>query len=81
MKGFSSKRIALKVDVLYRTEKYTVSRRARASFSSELLHAGVVKGLIPRYFLDSQSLVVLAYSYTDSSDLMSQGSAWTTCSC
>ena len=30
----------------HRTGKYTVCRRARASFSPEVLHAGTVKGLI-----------------------------------
>ena len=29
----------------YRSEKYTVSRRVRASFSPEILQAGAVKGL------------------------------------
>ena len=41
MKGFSLKRMALKV-----AEKYSVRRRDRASFSPEILQAGAVKGLI-----------------------------------
>ena len=45
IKGFSSKRIALKVDVL-RTGKYTVCRHVRASFSPEILQAGAVKELM-----------------------------------
>ena len=45
MKGFLSKRIALKVDC-YRTGKYTVCRCICAHFSPEMLQAGVVKGLI-----------------------------------
>ena len=46
LKGFSSKHIALKVDVIYyRTGKYTVCRCVRASFSPKGLHAGAVKGL------------------------------------
>ena len=44
MKGFSSKHIILKVDC-YSTGKYTVCRRVRAYFSSEILQAGAVKGL------------------------------------
>ena len=44
MKGFSSKRIILKVDC-YGTGKYTVCRRVRAYFSPEILQAGAVKGL------------------------------------
>ena len=44
MKGFSSKRIELKVAVIA-SEKYTFLRRVRASFSPGILHAGAVKGL------------------------------------
>ena len=45
VKGFSSKRTALKVDY-YRTGRYTVCRRVCASFSPDVLQAGAVKGLI-----------------------------------
>ena len=45
MKGFSSKRIALR-NRCYRTGKYTGCRRVHASFSPEIVQAGVVKGLI-----------------------------------
>ena len=47
MKEISSKSkcIAWKVDC-YRTGKYTVCRRVRASFSPEILQVGAVKGLI-----------------------------------
>ena len=53
-KGSPSKRITLKVEVIgpenipfrcYRTGKYTVYRRFRASFSPEILQAGALKGL------------------------------------
>ena len=37
----------------YRTGKYTVCRRVRASFSPEILQAGAVKGLI--YLLDASA--------------------------
>ena len=45
VKGFSSKRIALKLDVWYRTGKYTVCRRVRALFSPKILQAGAVTGV------------------------------------
>ena len=44
VKGFSSIREALKVDVMG-PEKNTVCRRVRASFSPEILQAVAVKGL------------------------------------
>ena len=44
VKGFSPKRIALKVGVLY-NRKYTVFKRVRASFSPETLQVGAVKRL------------------------------------
>ena len=47
VKGFSSIREALKVDVMG-PEKNTVCRRVRASFSPEMLQAGAVEGLITR---------------------------------
>ena len=43
MKGFSSKRIALKLDVI---GPENICRRIRASFILEILLAGAVKGLI-----------------------------------
>ena len=46
MKGFSSKRIALEVDVLKDLIFFIyVCRCVRASFGPEKLHAGAVKGL------------------------------------
>ena len=48
MKGFSSKRIALKVDVIGPENNYTVCRRVRASFSPEVFQIGAVKELNPR---------------------------------
>ena len=54
MKGATSKRVALKIFMLqdrkikylcYRTGRYTVCGRIRASFSPEILQAGAVKGL------------------------------------
>ena len=44
MKGFSSKRIALKADV-FQDRKYTVCRRVRPSFRPEILQAVAVRGL------------------------------------
>ena len=48
VKGFSSKRIALKVDVFVTGPKnnYTLCRRVPASFSPEILQSGAVKGLM-----------------------------------
>ena len=47
--GLACERIFTKTQSIenrcYRTKKYTVWRRARASFSPEILHAGAVKGL------------------------------------
>ena len=45
VKGCSSKRTALKVDVIQRQRKWSVCRRVRASFSPETLLAVAVKGL------------------------------------
>ena len=53
MKGFSSKRIALKVDVLYitiRLENILFLRRIRTFFSPKILQAGAVKGLMLRFY-------------------------------
>ena len=53
MKRFSSKRIALKEDVLS-DRKYTVCRRVRACFSPEVLRARAVKGLNNRYKVENE---------------------------
>ena len=58
MKGFSSKRIGLKVDC-YRTGKYTVNGRVRAYFSQEILQAGAMKGLSTRGLVKAISIVII----------------------
>ena len=45
MKGFSSKRTALKVDVLQDLKIYCLWARVHASFSPEIVQAPAVKGL------------------------------------
>ena len=45
MKGVSSKHTVLKADNYYRSEKYTVCRRVRASFSPEMLQGWGSEGV------------------------------------
>ena len=62
MKGFSSKRIALKTDVLQDRKVYCLQACPRASFSPDNLPAGAVKGLTCE--LKCQSLIYTTGDYT-----------------
>ena len=62
MKGFSLKHIALKADIIG-AENIVFCRHVHASFSTEILQAGAVKGLSRQYFQCQCDLILFRSAF------------------